>query len=429
MTDVAPALLDALEDRFRALYDSNRPLRDVFGRVEAGTATYADAAKYAELVSRDLTTACAAVLKDEALPDGRMYYNIADRVLRPVIGEQTELIANVCERTQTALNQAAGIGMKAVRVEPDADRIQGIVDEASNAERFSDVAERVYSHIDNLGRHTVDESVRQNADAQWKAGMAPKVHRTGATGCCQWCADLAGTYDYGEVHEKGSEVWRRHANCGCLIEYDPGNGRREAVSNYRWSGHYESEGQGATRHAVWKADMSDEEIAKRIGESRALTRDNDPARIETRKMAAARASAAVNDRIGPRSVIYDDDRQGNRVMPETLFLPDETIGRSVGAKAANYDILDLQTGERYHLAEGSRLQDVKVFAGKGTRTAFRDAEKYADRYGGAAEDWQHAKGVGTLETPDGERHAELHWVQCEGLGKREMFVKEWLDEG
>jgi hypothetical protein len=103
------------------------------------------------------------------------------------------------------------------------------------------------------------------------------------------------------------------------------------------------------------------------------------------------------------------------------------IGRSLGAKAKNYDIKDLQTGEHFSLVEGTYLQDVYVFAGKGSKTEFRKAYKYAERYGGKPENWQHAKGIGTVNYYGDERRAELHWVQCEGIGKHEFFVKEWLE--
>lgn len=105
---------------------------------------------------------------------------------------------------------------------------------------------------------------------------------------------------------------------------------------------------------------------------------------------------------------------------------DIIIGRSVGAKALNYDVMDLDTGEIFHFVEGTKIQNVQVFAGKGTRVTFRKAEKFASRYGGKAADWQHAKGFGVLDTPDGNREAEVHWVQCTDIGKFEFFVKEWL---
>lgn len=103
------------------------------------------------------------------------------------------------------------------------------------------------------------------------------------------------------------------------------------------------------------------------------------------------------------------------------------IGRSLGAKAANYDVMDLDTGEIFHFTEGTRIQNVEVFAGKGSRVIFRNAAKYAERFGGDAKDWQHVKGFGILSTPDGDRKAEVHWVQCAGIGKFRFFVKEWLD--
>lgn len=112
---------------------------------------------------------------------------------------------------------------------------------------------------------------------------------------------------------------------------------------------------------------------------------------------------------------------------DIIKLNDIYIHRSLGAKAKNYNVMDLTTGEFFHFAEGSRLKNVEVFAGRGVRTIFRNAQKYADRYGGNAEDWQHVKGYGTLETDDGDREAEVHWVQCSGIGKFDFFVKRWLE--
>ena len=106
---------------------------------------------------------------------------------------------------------------------------------------------------------------------------------------------------------------------------------------------------------------------------------------------------------------------------------DFKIYRGVGAKAKNYEAMDLDTGEMFRFAEGTRLQDVEVFAGKGTKSILNIAGKYAKAYGGKPEDWQHVKGHGVLDTPDGYRNAEVHWMQCEGFGKHDFFVKKWED--
>lgn len=111
---------------------------------------------------------------------------------------------------------------------------------------------------------------------------------------------------------------------------------------------------------------------------------------------------------------------------DIMRLPDIQFGRSVGAKAKNYEVMDLETGEMFHFVEGSRLQDVEVFAGKGSRKVYEKAYKYANREGGKPEDWQHVKGKGWLVTQEGEQRAEVHWSQCEGIGKFDFFVKRWL---
>lgn len=117
----------------------------------------------------------------------------------------------------------------------------------------------------------------------------------------------------------------------------------------------------------------------------------------------------------------------NSVNGSTIKLPDIQIGRSLGAKLKDYAVLDLETGEYFTFVEGSKLQNVEVFAGKGTKKELRIAGKYAERYGGNPEDWQHVKGHGILDTDDGDRKAEVHWMQCEGYGKHDFFVKKWED--
>ena len=116
-----------------------------------------------------------------------------------------------------------------------------------------------------------------------------------------------------------------------------------------------------------------------------------------------------------------------RKAPRTLPLPDIEIGRSLGAKAKNYVIMDLGTGERFSLVEGSHLQNVQVFAGKGVSAPFRRAWAFARKHGGKAENWQHVKGLGVVDYYGESRKAELHWAQCEGVGKIDFFIKEWLE--
>ena len=107
---------------------------------------------------------------------------------------------------------------------------------------------------------------------------------------------------------------------------------------------------------------------------------------------------------------------------------DFEIGKSLGAKAKNYKVMDLQTGEMYSILEGTKVQDTQVFAGKGSKVKYRNAYKYVEKYGGDVEDWQHAKGIAELNTDDGTGKAEIHWSQCKNIGKFGFFIKKWIDD-
>lgn len=110
-----------------------------------------------------------------------------------------------------------------------------------------------------------------------------------------------------------------------------------------------------------------------------------------------------------------------------MKLDDIQIHRSVGAKAKNYEVMDLQTGEKFHFVEGTKIQDVEVFAGKGVKTPYRNALKFVNKYGGKEKDWQHVKGKGVLDYYGEERRAEVHWSRCIGIGDHEFFIKRWLE--
>lgn len=103
------------------------------------------------------------------------------------------------------------------------------------------------------------------------------------------------------------------------------------------------------------------------------------------------------------------------------------IGRSVGAKAKNYVVVDKSTGEEYYFVEGTRTQNAQVFAGKGGVKPLHEevAQGLAAEFGGRPEDWQHCKAKGWLDV-DGEAvKAEIHWFQ-NGSEKVKFKVKRWL---
>lgn len=77
----------------------------------------------------------------------------------------------------------------------------------------------------NVVHSFADESVKKNAKYDYDLGLSAKIVRTTNGKCCKWCNKLAGTYDYDKAP---ADVYRRHNNCDCIVEYVVGKRRQNA---------------------------------------------------------------------------------------------------------------------------------------------------------------------------------------------------------
>jgi hypothetical protein len=71
----------------------------------------------------------------------------------------------------------------------------------------------------------------------------------------------------------------------------------------------------------------------------------------------------------------------------------------------------------------SKIADVeKIASGKGTREKRRLRKLHGGRI------WKKLKGTVTVELTDGTIcHAEVHWYEAHGVGKRELKIKRILE--
>ena len=84
----------------------------------------------------------------------------------------------------------------------------------------------------NFTQSIVDDTIQKNVVFQYKAGLSPKITRRTAGKCCKWCQELEGSYKYPSVPH---DIYRRHSNCRCTVEYYPQDGRRQNVHTRKWS--------------------------------------------------------------------------------------------------------------------------------------------------------------------------------------------------
>jgi hypothetical protein len=231
MEDIAPQLIEAVKVEFRNVYENSDKIQQLLAAVQNGTATYEQAREYALEVSRLIGQAYEKYISSASLPDGKMYYNIASRLVPSMVDENYRLVADYAESVQKVLNKKAGLGIRAQVAALDEDRLDGLVELAASAEQYDQVSAKLLNAFDTYSQSVVDETVRKNVDFQGRAGLRPTVRRRSTGRCCRWCTSLAGEYTYPDVPH---DVYRRHENCRCSVLYDPGDGRKQNVHSKRW---------------------------------------------------------------------------------------------------------------------------------------------------------------------------------------------------
>jgi len=215
--DIAPILIENVNTEFEknCLKDVN--MRKLTEKMLTGKVTYDDAYKYAESVGNARAAAFMSELSSEVLPDGKMYYNIADRLLTETLTEDHELVSEFAEQVQAAINENSKIRLKAQRADLNEERIDGMIEGVCNSDNFDDVKWKLGNPVVTHARSVVDDTVKKNAKFQHRAGIKVTVRRHAASDCCKWCDGLAGDYTYPGVP---GEVFQRHDNCNCTLEYD-----------------------------------------------------------------------------------------------------------------------------------------------------------------------------------------------------------------
>ena len=111
------------------------------------------------------------------------------------------------------------------------DRIDGIVNKISEYDDFAEGKWLLDEPIKNFTQSIVDDTIKTNADFQYKSGLTPKIVRKEVGSCCDWCKEVVGVYEYPDVTK---DVYKRHRFCRWTVEYFPGDGRKQDVHTKKW---------------------------------------------------------------------------------------------------------------------------------------------------------------------------------------------------
>lgn len=214
MEDITISLLEIARADFIHNMENDQVIVEMLKKIKVG-ATYEYCGNYAERIGNALVQAIRDNITADMLPDGKMYWNIANRVIRPLLEIDYNTISDAAIQVQQLINDSAQIGIKAQRAELNTERIDGILNKLTS-DNYENVRWILADPIVTFSRSVVDDTLKANFDFQGKAGLSPKIVRTAERKCCKWCSSLAGTYSYPGTPD---EVFKRHDYCRCVVEY------------------------------------------------------------------------------------------------------------------------------------------------------------------------------------------------------------------
>lgn len=226
--DVVPELDKNIQASFRTIVMRDGRVKNVSKRIRDGTATLDDAHEYAASIGEDLSEALVKNLTAETLPNGILYYNIAERTVVPALQNNYDLVNEAAAQIQKLEDARNNIGLKSVKADFPKERIQGLIDKmTSNGITFEQVLSWLGEPIVNNSEAFMDDFVDENAKFRESVGMKAKLIRKAEPKCCDWCAALEGEYDYGDAPD---DIYRRHEFCRCVVTY-----KSERIRQNVWS--------------------------------------------------------------------------------------------------------------------------------------------------------------------------------------------------
>lgn len=225
MTEEESRIYQEISEKFKELVDQDKGIQSLAEKIANGKATYQDAWDYANRIGKAGSKAMLSQV-DELVSDGIDGYES----IMEGLYECYDASAAYAAAVQTIQNQKAGVGIKGLQADFDKDRASGIAHLGSNAEDATSAARYLGTPVEHFTENVVGDTIKANEEFQYQSGLNPKIKRTSSGQCCQWCDEIAGIYDY----PAPDEVYRRHQNCNCLVEYYPGNGLKQNVHTKRW---------------------------------------------------------------------------------------------------------------------------------------------------------------------------------------------------
>lgn len=214
-----------IDAAFRARVAKDRKLAEIRRKIAVGKATFRDTAAYSERISNLLGETLSGYI--DSIPVGERA-KVCKWLLRNQYTNTNEMLAAV----QKTLDRAEGIAIAPQKPTFPTERVSQVAGSLEDITAAVEVIRRrANAPVANVSKSLHDDYIKRNAEFRSGAGLQCYIVRVAAPGCCQWCTQMAGRYEY---HSEPHDVYRRHDNCSCTVTYENGRMRQDVWSKRKW---------------------------------------------------------------------------------------------------------------------------------------------------------------------------------------------------
>lgn len=126
--DVVPSLIEKVFNSFNKSVENSSQIKAFYGAIDKKKANMQDVQKYAKLLGSLGASAILEHLTKDNLPNGILYWNIAERIITPLFEEIHKMVNQHYAIVQEYGDQKKGINLKPIEAPFPNDRIREFID-------------------------------------------------------------------------------------------------------------------------------------------------------------------------------------------------------------------------------------------------------------------------------------------------------------
>lgn len=127
MEDIAPKLYEKIEKAFIGNVNRNLDIRTFKEKLRNGQAKPDDVSLYARSLGECASAALIENIKQEDLPDGKLYWNIAERTIKPLLEMVYTMVNDSASEIQNRIDEKNNIHLSPIRADFPEERIRALL--------------------------------------------------------------------------------------------------------------------------------------------------------------------------------------------------------------------------------------------------------------------------------------------------------------